>query len=178
MNQNIKCLSNCFSEEKTMIHPIIMLPYTLKSGHCFTTPYYDKNNIIKIYKKCDKNNDKVFDKQNLILPHINFDSNTFLSNIYGINDFSSGIDWLIENMYLPNATIFRFLNNFWEIYFDDIKINLEKIKNIYLKILEKNNKSNKNALINKAFVKLMNKYGKKYNKSIRYNDKLIKYIGI
>lgn len=179
MDKNIKCISKCFSKKETLIHPMLMLDVILNPGYCLTEPYYDKNNIIKITKKCDHNNNNVdLNEEDFIIPSISFDSYKFLKNIYGIDNFSSGLEWLNENIYLSNITLFRFLNNFWEIYFDEIKIHLEKIKDIYLRIIKKNNKDFNKDLLNNSFVKLMNKYGKKYNDKIKYNDKLIKYIGI
>jgi hypothetical protein len=185
---NVKCISECYSKNDIVIHPLLLIPITDNNNDfCLTLPYNDNDNKIKYTYIC-KNNNKNNIKNNLLIQNIHINSEVFLNYIYNINNFKEGINWIENNINISENTINRFLNNFWNVYINEIKYNYNIIINIYLKYIKIYNKqiliNNKNNLnddklkeyIDKSLNRIFAKYGKKEKKSIEYNNKIKKYI--
>jgi hypothetical protein len=183
---NVECISGCYSKNDIVIHPLLLIPITEKNNNfCLTLPYKDQNEKIKYTYKCNSKKKK---ESNILIQNIHINSDIFLSYIYNINDFKEGINWIENNINISENTINRFLNNFWNVYINEIKYNYKLIIDLYFKYLKFYNKQifNKKKdikikdikmieLIDKTLNRIFAKYGKKET-NVKYNDKFKKYI--
>lgn len=180
--KKIKCLSETYKKGEYVIHPLLLLPITnLDENYCLTMPYLNEDGEKTYLIKSD---DKI--SENKSISKIEIDSELFLNYFYNINNFNEGINWLLDNISLPENTINRFLNNFWNFYINDIKINFIDLKNVYFQYLNKHYnsinkkiKKLKDNKLNDYIEKTLNKILKKYNnKEIEYNTKFKKHFNL
>ena len=182
---NKKCISDCYPKNTIVIHPLTLVPFSLKTkSFCLIDPWVDDDGDVHFGDICDEKHIKTSQNINydiMVVPNITINSTSFLNSIYNIYTLEEAIKYIDINEHLPYDTKNRLLNCIWQTFYEEIRLNKDFIINLYKNFsknwtdIEDNNKI-KNA-INFAYSEIIKNYGAK-SKNILYNDKFKKYFKI
>jgi hypothetical protein len=160
-----KCLDHCYYPNTFIIHPVTLTKMQIKNtSFCPINEINDDGNLI-LYDKCDKPTHKEYDDTNAP-QSLSFNTKLFLK-IYGINNFTEGLEWLKNSSHLPIRTLIRNVNCMLSIYGDKNILFSEPIITFIQKLVKK-----------KISYKQVEKYLIKYIKTNKEFDilKIKKYI--
>ena len=189
---NRKCISECYSKNTIVIHPLTLIPYTLKTHpFCLVDPWVDNNGDVNFGDICDEKyvkSEKSINCDIMVVPNITIDHKTFLHSIYNIHTLNEALDYIISNDHLPYNTKNRILNSVWQSFYEEIRLNKDIIINFYNNFsknwIDIGDKDKIKCSINTVYNEIIKEIKvKKVNTmeispNILYNDKFKKYFKI
>jgi hypothetical protein len=124
-----QCVGICYKKNTKIVHPIYSRVVTkLDTSFCPVAEFYEKENgklIRKDIDECNENiqkKDYIFNDIDLLYPYVDFNSQIFLNICYNINNFSNGLQWIIDNNYKSIDTRERIFNLLIDAYSETIDI--------------------------------------------------------
>lgn len=133
-----QCLSRCIPPNTDYVHPVTLETITTKKYVCATHPWINEEGEILNFDECDPS-EIIYDnlEDNILIPQLDFNYETFLKYVYDIKSFLKTIKWVRNNYNLPYETIERVLNASWYVYFNEIRIEFKKTIEFYVDFLKK-----------------------------------------
>lgn len=124
-----QCVGICYKKNTKIVHPIYSRVVTkLDTSFCPVAEFYEKENgklIRKDVDECNENiqkKDYIFNDIDLLYPYVDFNSQIFLNICYNINNFSNGLQWIVDNNYKSIDTRERIFNLLIDAYSETIDI--------------------------------------------------------
>jgi len=140
--ENNNCISKCYNPNTYGINPIFLNTKKDKNLFCF-------DNILnrESISKC-KNISQNINKEQYLLPRLNFNESTVLNLVYDINNWTTCLDYCIKYKNIINKnTLKRIIQYSWISFYSTYKVNIDNINEIYfiyLKIID--NEMNKEII--------------------------------
>ncbi len=140
--ENNNCISKCYNPNTYGINPTFLNTKKDKNLFCF-------DNILnrESISKC-KNISQNTNKEQYLLPRLNFNESTVLNLVYDINNWTICLDYCIKYKNIINKnTLKRIIQYSWISFYSTYKVNIDNINEIYfiyLKIID--NEMNKEII--------------------------------
>lgn len=136
MDSKSNCISKCYKEKTTKLHPLYLIPVKSKTPFCLT-------NTENLYDKCNLENKKDDNYVEYFTPMIGMSEIYILNNIYNINSWNDLVNYLKKNKKLLQNTIDRLLKFCWISFYKSYKSDIDdiiKVYNTYIDLFYKDSK--------------------------------------